>query len=80
MLKNLEQYNFTDFKHKKKYPKAKYVYPIMLEFEKEEENIKKFKKKLKTELGFKEGDKGITYPTLIKYLALALEELETLQL
>lgn len=77
MIGKLKTYNFIGLKKENNDPKEQYVSAIMKEVERGGENYNFFKEKLDKELGFKEENcRGIYYPTMVKYLALALEEIE----
>ena len=77
LIERLNAYDFTNFKMGNNDPQEKYVSVVMLEVPRNSENHNQLKNKIDKELGFdKEVQHGISYPTLIKYLALALEDME----
>lgn len=77
IVEKLKLYNFRDFKMGHLDPKGKYIADVMEEVARNSEEHTILKEKIDVELGFdKKRQRGITYPTLIKYLALALEDID----
>lgn len=77
ILENLMLYDFTNFKLGNNDPKENHLSEVMKVVPRGHKNHKDLKEKVDKELGFdNEGQHGISYPTLIKYLALALEDME----
>ena len=74
MVEKMKAYSFVDFKFGTKDPMENYVVEVMKEVKRNSSNHIILKGKIDKELGFEEkNSRGIYYPTMIKYLALALE-------
>lgn len=76
IARKLKEYDFTDFKFREKHPSAKSFYKVMKKFPYKGETTQDIKVKLDKELGFGTGDYGSYYYTMIRYLALALEDMK----
>lgn len=73
----LKAYSFIDFRLGNKDPKGNYIAEVMKEVPRNSPNHISLKKKIDSEIGFSgKKSRGMPYPTLIKYLALALEDIE----
>lgn len=77
IIEKLKEYDFTNFTLGNNDPKENYISEIMKVVARDSENHVMIKGKLDKELGYVEDNsRGIPYPTLVKYLALALEDMD----
>lgn len=77
IIERLMSYDFTNFKLRNNDPEAKYITEVMEAVSRGDKNHEELKAKIDKELGFNNaGQEGIRYQTLIKYLALGLEDME----
>lgn len=80
LIEQLKAYNFADFKRGGREAQGLYIAEVMEEIPINSENHMMMKEKMDRELGFdKEMQSGISYPALIKYLALVLEDMENIE-
>lgn len=80
ILEQLKAYDFKDFKLGDNYPSAENYYRVLKEIPPHSDEHNDFWNKMSIELGFDiEKDRGIYYYTMIRYLALALENIESKQ-
>lgn len=78
IIEKLISYDFTNFKQKNCDPDEKYISRVMKEVERGGNNHHLLKEKIDKELRVTgKNRRGIYYPTMIKYLALALMEIES---
>lgn len=76
IVNQLKSYNFTNFKLWRNDPQGKTIAEVMEVVPRGSKTHIELKKKIDDEIGFdRKKQRGMPYPTLIKYLALALDDM-----